>query len=172
MNNACPLRITAAAGTKLAGTTFLKTSFSSSTLELYNLMFSTVVIAHMILLDQDFSHCPRFPTAALKSQGLVSVPVWLYILSDQLRIIGLVSFYPTNNLILHFWISKRTFSFLLLFLETIVKYSGFFEKSKFTWTWRHHNKNVLLTRSPLNKIFYGITIKFLITFDLHVLSIP
>ncbi|PPS12483.1 hypothetical protein GOBAR_AA08150 [Gossypium barbadense] len=37
-----------------------------------------------------FAHCEKFPTAASrKSLGLVSVPVWLIILSDQLLIIAL-----------------------------------------------------------------------------------
>ncbi len=54
---------------------------------------------HAALLDQAFAHCPIFPTAASRrSLGRVSVPVWLIILSDQLRIVGLVGFYPTNYL--------------------------------------------------------------------------
>ncbi len=56
---------------------------------------------HAVLLDQAFAHCPIFPTAASRrSLGRVSVPVWLIILSDQLRIVALVSHYPTNKLIL------------------------------------------------------------------------
>ncbi|MEY4269431.1 MAG: hypothetical protein RLZZ58_647, partial [Pseudomonadota bacterium] len=35
-----------------------------------------------------------------RSLGRVSVPVWLIILSDQLKIVALVSFYLTNKLIL------------------------------------------------------------------------
>ncbi|MDB5808641.1 MAG: Ribokinase, partial [Betaproteobacteria bacterium] len=34
-----------------------------------------------------------------RSLGRVSVPVWLVVLSNQLQIVGLVSFYLTNNLI-------------------------------------------------------------------------
>ena len=57
---------------------------------------------HAALLDQAFAHCPKFPTAASRrSLGRVSVPVWLVVLSDQLQIVGLVSFYPTNYLICH-----------------------------------------------------------------------
>ncbi len=56
---------------------------------------------HAVLLYQAFAHCPIFPTAASRrSLGRVSVPVWLIILSDQLRIVALVSHYPTNKLIL------------------------------------------------------------------------
>ncbi len=56
---------------------------------------------HAVLLDQAFAHCPIFPTAASRrSLGRVSIPVWLIILSDQLRIVALVSLYPTNKLIL------------------------------------------------------------------------
>ena len=55
---------------------------------------------HAALLRQGFPHCAIFPTAASRrSLGRVSVPVWLIILSDQLRIVGLVGRYPTNNLI-------------------------------------------------------------------------
>ncbi len=44
-----------------------------------------------------FAHCGKFPTAASRrSLGRVSVPVWLIILSDQLLIVALVGFYPTN----------------------------------------------------------------------------
>ena len=57
------------------------------------------------------------PLLAL-SLGLVSVPVWLIILSDQLKIDGLVGFYPTNYLILHKLILKRHYVFMnyLIFL--------------------------------------------------------
>ncbi len=52
---------------------------------------------HAALLDQGCPHCPIFPTAASRrSLGRVSVPVWLIVLSDQLRIVALVGRYPTN----------------------------------------------------------------------------
>ena len=52
---------------------------------------------HAVLLRQAFAHCGKFPTAASRrSLGLVSVPVWLVILSDQLPIDALVSLYLTN----------------------------------------------------------------------------
>ncbi len=55
---------------------------------------------HAVLLDQACAHCPIFPTAASRrSLGRVSVPVWLIVLSDQLRIVALVSHYLTNKLI-------------------------------------------------------------------------
>ena len=55
---------------------------------------------HAALLDQAFAHCPIFPTAASRrSPDRVSVPVWLIVLSDQLRIVALVGLYPTNKLI-------------------------------------------------------------------------
>jgi hypothetical protein len=58
-------------------------------------------ITHVTLLDQAFAHCPKFLTAASRrSLGRVSVPVWPIILSDRLKIMGLVGFYPTNYLIL------------------------------------------------------------------------
>ncbi len=55
---------------------------------------------HAALLDQACAHCPIFLTAASRrSLGRVSVPVWLIVLSDQLRIVALVSYYLTNKLI-------------------------------------------------------------------------
>ena len=52
---------------------------------------------HAALLHQAFAHCAIFPTAASRrSLGRVSVPVWLVVLSDQLRIVALVGYYPTN----------------------------------------------------------------------------
>ncbi len=57
-------------------------------------------VPHAALLRQAFAHCGKFPTAASRrSLGRVSVPVWLIILSDQLRIVALVSLYLTNKLI-------------------------------------------------------------------------
>ena len=54
-------------------------------------------LPHAVLLRQAFAHCGKFPTAASRrSLGRVSVPVWLLVLSDQLLIVALVSFYPTN----------------------------------------------------------------------------
>ena len=56
---------------------------------------------HAVWLDQAFAHCPIFPTAASRrSLGRVSVPMWLIVLSDQLKIVALVGLYPTNKLIL------------------------------------------------------------------------
>ena len=94
-DNACLLRITAAAGTELAeadssGTVII----SSLTKEVYN---PKAFLPHAVLLRQAFAHCGKFPTAASRrSLGRVSVPVWLLILSDQLLIVALVGFYPTN----------------------------------------------------------------------------
>ncbi len=65
--------------------------------ELYNPM---AFFTHAAWLDQACAHCPKFPTAASRrSLDRVSVPVWLIILSDQLRIVALVGFYPANKLI-------------------------------------------------------------------------
>ena len=68
--------------------------FSSPLKVLYN---PKAFFTHAALLDQGFPHCPIFPTAASRrSPDRVSVPVWLVVLSDQLRIVALVGFYPTN----------------------------------------------------------------------------
>ncbi len=72
----------------------LVTSSSSQLKVLYN---PQAFFTHTALLDQAFAHCPIFPTAASRrSLGRVSVPVWLFVLSDQLQIVALVGSYPTN----------------------------------------------------------------------------
>src|ERR1700753_1580304 len=75
----------------------LFTGEASSQLKgLYN---PKAVFTHAALLRHAFAHCARFPTAASRrSLGRVSVPVWLIALSDQLRIVALVSRYLTNKL--------------------------------------------------------------------------
>ena len=68
--------------------------FSSRSKVLYN---PKTFITHAALLRQAFAHCAKFPTAASRrSLDRVSVPVWLIILSDQLRVLALVGHYPTN----------------------------------------------------------------------------
>ena len=49
-------------------------------------------------LDRAFAYCPRFFTAAVVSPrvALVSVPLWLAVISNQLWIIDLVSPSLTN----------------------------------------------------------------------------
>lgn len=81
-DNARPPRITAAAGTKLAGAIFqgtvnyrhyLHRFFSSPGTDLYT---PRSFIGHAALLRQAFAHCAKFPTAASRrSLGRISVPV-------------------------------------------------------------------------------------------------
>ena len=94
-DNACILRITAAAGTELADADSSGTVRSSSLRkEVYN---PRAFLPHAVLLRQAFAHCGKFPTAASRrSLGRVSVPVWLIVLSDQLLIVALVRSYHTN----------------------------------------------------------------------------
>jgi len=102
-NNASTLRITAAAGTELAGASFKGTvrapgyltgTVSSPSTGLYD---PKAFITHAASLRQACAHCAISPTAASRrSLGRVSVPVWLAILSDQLAIIALVGRYPAN----------------------------------------------------------------------------
>ncbi len=76
----------------------LTRNLSSQLRVLYN---PKAFFTHAAWLRQAFAHCAIFPTAASRrSLGRVSVPVWLIILSDQLRIVALVSLYHTNKLIL------------------------------------------------------------------------
>ena len=72
----------------------LTNRYSSPVKVLYN---PQAFFTHAVLLDQACAHCPIFPTAASRrSLDRVSVPVWLIILSDQLRIVALVGLYPAN----------------------------------------------------------------------------
>ena len=102
-NNACTLRITAAAGTELAGassegTVKIKAYWTLTISSLLTGVYDPkAFIPHTALLRQAFAHCAIFPTAASRrSLGRVPVPVWLIILSDQLIIVALVGHYPTN----------------------------------------------------------------------------
>ncbi len=63
---------------------------------------------HAALLRQACAHCGKFLAAASRrSLGRISVPVWLTVLSDQLRIVALVGRYPTNKLIRRRPLQKR-----------------------------------------------------------------
>ena len=113
-DNASPPRITAAAGTKLAGAFFRGTvrprwyehrGCSSPGTDLYT---PQSFVDHAALLRQAFAHCAKFPTAASRrSLGRISVPVWLIILSNQLLIVALVGRDPTNKLIRRRPLSQR-----------------------------------------------------------------
>ncbi len=100
-DNACTLRITAAAGTELAG------AYSDGTLKFRQVgvivpiqkKFTTLsaFVLHAAWLDQAFAHCPIFLTAASRrSRVRVSVPVWGVMLSHPLSIVALVGRYPAN----------------------------------------------------------------------------
>jgi len=100
-DNACTLRITAAAGTELAGADSIGTVNTRQTSYILpnQKPFTThrAFIRHAAWLRQGFPHCARFLTAASRrSLDRVSVPVWGIILSDPLAIIALVGHYPTN----------------------------------------------------------------------------
>ncbi len=72
----------------------LTCTYSFPSTELYN---PRAFIAHAASLRQAFAHCARFPTAASRrSLDRVSVPVWLFILSDQLPVLALVVHYTAN----------------------------------------------------------------------------
>ncbi len=102
-DNACPPRITAAAGTELAGAssggtvkrlTYSNKRFSSLLTKVYA---PKSFIPHTALLRQPCGHCAIFLTAASRrSLGRISVPVWPVTLSGRLPIVALVGHYPTN----------------------------------------------------------------------------
>ncbi len=102
-NNASTLRITAAAGTELAGASsggtvrFQQYSCRNGSSHLTGLYDPKAFFTHAALLRQAFAHCAKFLTAASRrSLDRVPVPVWLIILSDQLPVVALVGHYPTN----------------------------------------------------------------------------
>ncbi len=113
-NNACRLRITAAAGTELAtasssGTIGLHAYYSwkrcSRMTGVYN---PKTFIPHAASLHQGCPHCGKSSAAATRRcLDRVSVPVWLIVLSDQLPVVALVSRYLTNKLIGRSPILKR-----------------------------------------------------------------
>jgi hypothetical protein len=100
-DNACILRLTAAAGTKLADA-YSNNTISPLHVEGFSLVqkqFTThrAFFLHAAWLDQPCGHCPIFLTAASRrSLVRVSVPVWGIILSDPLSIVALVGRYPAN----------------------------------------------------------------------------
>ncbi len=111
-DNACILRITAAAGTELAD------AYSNGTVSPdHDRKFRPVqkkfttrraFILHAAWLGQACAHCPIFLTAASRrSLVRVSVPVWGIILSDPLTIVALVSRYLTNKLMVRMPIFNR-----------------------------------------------------------------
>ena len=100
-DNARSPRITAAAGTELAGassTGTVKADYKSTLSSRLTVLYTdNCFFIHAALLRQGCPHCAIFLTAASRrSLGRISVPVWLIILSDQLGIIALVSHYLTN----------------------------------------------------------------------------
>ncbi len=99
-DNARTLRITAAAGTELAGASSpgtVNTDESVDSSRATGVYDPKTFLPHAASLRQAFAHCARFPTAASRrSLGRVAVPMWLAILSDQLPVVALVGHYPTN----------------------------------------------------------------------------
>ncbi len=106
-NNARHLRLTAAAGTKLAVTFFgipqLRRVLISITWWSRTVVYTPKgFFPHAALLDQACAHCPIFVTAASRrSPGSVSVPMCRANLSVPVAVAALVSRYLTNKLIGH-----------------------------------------------------------------------
>ena len=103
-DNACTLRITAAAGTELAGAYSYGTLIMSPVTLIAPIQkkfkIHRTVFLHAAWLVQTCVHWPIFLTAASRrSLVRVSVPVWGVNLSVPLCIVDLVSRYLTNYLI-------------------------------------------------------------------------
>ncbi len=112
-NNACHLRITAAAGTKLAvassGIPQLAGVLGPSAWWSLTVVYTPKsFIPHAALLHQAFAHCGIFVTAASRrSLGSVSVPMRRADLSAPVPVVALVGHYLTNKLIGHGPLSRR-----------------------------------------------------------------
>ena len=123
---------------------------------------------HAASLRQAFAHCARFPTAASRrSLGRVSVPVWLIVLSDQLRIVALVGHYPTNKLIRRGLLLGQRPKLPFSPTQGLERLSGINPGFPGLFRCRGQITHVLLTRSPLSpgpKAWFSL--------DLHVLSAP
>ena len=133
--------------------------------ELYN---PKTVFTHAALLRQACAHCGRFPTAASRrSLGRVSVPVWPSTLSGRLRIVALVSRYPTNWLMRRGPICQRrqsAFQTLSMRRRFLFGISTRFQALSPSVRQVTH---VLLTRPPLPRSPKGTQ-----ALDLHVLGTP
>ena len=117
--NACTLRITAAAGTELAGAITLVPSVFVPSSAVYT---PRGFIPQAASLHQAFAHCGRFLTAASRRSGArISMPLWPATLSGRLPVVGLVGRYPTNYLMGRRPIRKRVAP-----LNTV-------QKTGFTW---------------------------------------
>ena len=101
-NNACLLRITAAAGTELAeafsGVAQLGWVLTTlACLTLKGVYIPREFVLHEASLRQAFAHCGIFVTAATRRcPDSVSVPMWPSNLSVRLPVAALVSRYLTN----------------------------------------------------------------------------
>ena len=133
--------------------------------ELYN---PKTVFTHAALLRQACAHCGRFPTAASRrSLGRVSVPVWPSTLSGRLRIVALVSRYPTNWLMRRGPICQRRQSaFQTLFMRRRFLF-GISTRFQALSPSVRQVTHVLLTRPPLPRPPKGAQ-----ALDLHVLGTP
>ena len=103
-DNARTFRITAAAGTELAGPYSYGTCNKPHVAHFIPVQkqFTThrAVVLHATWLVQTLVHCPIFLTAASRrSLDRVSVPMWGTFLSEPLLIVGLVGRCPANCLI-------------------------------------------------------------------------
>ena len=152
-------------------------SYSSLIKEVYN---PKTFILHAALLHQAFAHCGRFLTAASRrSLGRVSVPVWLIILSDQLRIVGLVSHYLTNYLIRRRPLPKRINTLILRSYAALATLSGSYSSLWGTFlrvTQPSAARRHFSLFAPPNSFGYTKrekqTVRNSLPLDLHVLGTP
>ena len=115
MNNTRPFCITAAAGTELAGATSIS---NHNYPPLKEALQPKSLHPPRNIAGSNFRSLSNIPHCCLlKSLGRVSVPVWLIILSDQLKIFGLVSNYLTNYLILRRFILWRKKSLVIWYFR-------------------------------------------------------
>ena len=122
-------------------------------------------VPHAASLRHTCVHCGRFVTAApRRSLGSVSVPMWLAVLSDQLRVVALVGRYPTNKLIRNRPLPKRIATLRTRGCPRVMS-SGITRPFGRLSQGSGHVSDSLLTRPPLDRIAAA-------PYDLHVLATP
>jgi hypothetical protein len=125
------------------------------------------VILHAALHHQGCPHCELFSTAATRRcLDRVSVPVCLIVLSDQVPVVALVSYYLTNKLIGREPILQRQ---PLLATFTLARLWGISQPFGRLFPTEGHVIHVLLTRAPLKHSNINTKMS---PCDLHVLNTP
>ena len=120
LNNTCPSRFTAAAGTRFARTSFLTGHYLQSQRKGFTTSKPSSPTRYCWI---KLSPIVQYSSLLPKSPNRVSVPMWLVVLSDQLQITGLLGTYPSNfqynltwahQLVINLLIKKNIYGYFFL----------------------------------------------------------